>query len=96
MNTLIKEVADAIPAKHILFLMDACYGGIADIGFSSLRKIVLDCRSKGLDPLWVYDTTVRIGICRKKYPKAVYFHRGSKEGARALEIMGHTRSRWVA
>jgi formylglycine-generating enzyme required for sulfatase activity len=32
----IKELADAIPAKHILFLMDACYGGIAGIGFRGI------------------------------------------------------------
>lgn len=32
----IKELADAIPAKHILFLMDACYSGIAGIGFRGL------------------------------------------------------------
>lgn len=33
---VIKELADAIPAKHILFLVDACYGGIAGITFRGL------------------------------------------------------------
>ncbi|MEW6545204.1 MAG: SUMF1/EgtB/PvdO family nonheme iron enzyme [Nitrospirota bacterium] len=32
---LIKELADALPSKHVLFLVDVCYGGIAGQQFRS-------------------------------------------------------------
>jgi len=34
----IRELADALPSKHVLFLMDVCYGGIAGTQFKSLPK----------------------------------------------------------
>lgn len=32
---LIKELADALPSKHVLFVIDSCYGGIAGQSFRS-------------------------------------------------------------
>jgi len=32
---LIKELADALPSKHVLFIVDSCYGGIAGQSFRS-------------------------------------------------------------
>ncbi|BFU94107.1 MAG: protein of unknown function [Nitrospira sp.] len=32
---LIKELADALPSKHVLFVVDSCYGGIAGQSFRS-------------------------------------------------------------
>ncbi len=37
MQTL-KELSDFIPAKHMLFLVDACYGGLAATGTRSMSK----------------------------------------------------------
>jgi formylglycine-generating enzyme required for sulfatase activity len=34
----IRELADALPSKHVLFLVDVCYGGIAGTQFKSLPK----------------------------------------------------------
>jgi len=39
---LIKELADALPAKQVLFLIDVCYGGIAGQQFRSLPKMTED------------------------------------------------------
>ncbi len=39
---LLKELAEALPAKHILFLVDVCYGGIAGQQFRSLPKMTVD------------------------------------------------------
>jgi uncharacterized caspase-like protein len=36
---LIRELADALPAKHVLFLVDVCYGGIAGQQFRSLPPV---------------------------------------------------------
>lgn len=35
---VVKELADALPAKHVLFLMDACYGGVAGQQTRALPK----------------------------------------------------------
>ncbi|MDF0643188.1 MAG: caspase family protein [Nitrospira sp.] len=41
---LIKELADALPSKHVLFVVDSCYGGIAGQSFrsASLSKTTED------------------------------------------------------
>lgn len=41
---LIKELADALPSKHVLFVIDSCYGGIAGQSFrsASLSKATED------------------------------------------------------
>ena len=36
---VVKEMADALPAKHVLFLIDACYGGVAGQQLRSLPKL---------------------------------------------------------
>jgi uncharacterized caspase-like protein len=36
---VIRELSDALPVKHVLFLMDACYGGVAGQQTRSLPKI---------------------------------------------------------
>lgn len=35
---LIKELADALPSKHVLFVVDSCYGGIAGQSFRSANR----------------------------------------------------------
>ena len=35
---LIKELADALPSKHVLFVVDSCYGGIAGQSFRSTTQ----------------------------------------------------------
>ena len=35
---LIKELADALPSKHVLFVVDSCYGGIAAQSFRSTTQ----------------------------------------------------------
>ncbi|MBX3324813.1 MAG: SUMF1/EgtB/PvdO family nonheme iron enzyme [Nitrospira sp.] len=35
---VVREMADALPAKHVLFLIDACYGGVAGQQLRSLSK----------------------------------------------------------
>lgn len=36
---VIRELADALPAKHVLFLLDACFGGVAGQQTRSLPKM---------------------------------------------------------
>ena len=35
----IRDLADALPAKHVLFLVDACYGGVAGQRFRGIPKM---------------------------------------------------------
>jgi hypothetical protein len=39
---LIRDLADALPAKQVLFLVDVCYGGIAGQQFRSLPRMTED------------------------------------------------------
>ena len=36
---LIRELSDALPSKHVLFLVDVCYGGVAGQQFRSLPPV---------------------------------------------------------
>ncbi|MEW6545282.1 MAG: caspase family protein, partial [Nitrospirota bacterium] len=36
--SLIRDLAEALPSKHVLFLVDVCYGGIAGTQFKSVLK----------------------------------------------------------
>jgi formylglycine-generating enzyme required for sulfatase activity len=40
--SMIRDLADALPAKQVLFLVDVCYGGIAGQQFRSLPKYTVD------------------------------------------------------
>ncbi|TKB74999.1 MAG: caspase family protein, partial [Nitrospira sp.] len=40
--SMIRDLADALPAKQVLFLVDVCYGGIAGQQFRSLPKYTAD------------------------------------------------------
>jgi len=44
--------------------------------------------TKGLGPVYAYDTALRIGAFLKKRPKDVYLHAGVLEGARILKRAG--------
>jgi len=52
--------------------------------FALVGGLVRDIR--GLGELYTYDTSLRIGAHRKLFPKAVYLHSGTREGARALGL----------
>lgn len=34
----IRDLSDALPSKHVLFLIDACYGGLAGVQFRSIPR----------------------------------------------------------
>lgn len=54
--------------------------------FSSLIEVIDTCKFKGIADLTVYDTALRLGNFLKIYPKKVYLHRGTKEGA--INLLG--------
>ena len=49
--------------------------------FYQLLKFIKGFRIKGIGELAIYDTAARIGIFKNIYPKYVYMHAGSREGA---------------
>lgn len=52
--------------------------------FDELYDIISSCSVKGIGELTVYDIAFRIGSYLGKYPKKVYMHAATREGARAL------------
>lgn len=52
--------------------------------FEKLFDIIQSNLCKGIGPLTVYDTALRIGANLKKYPKYIYVQAGSKNGAQKL------------
>jgi hypothetical protein len=50
------------------------------------RISALTRRVKGIGPLLVYDTALRIGANRGKLPRMVYIHAGVTKGARAVAL----------
>lgn len=65
---------------------------LAAESFEELFEIV----NNTIGPIWgigemvVYDTTLRIGAHRGKYPEQVYLHRGARDGARKLGLANTT------
>lgn len=62
---------------------------IADAAnFAQLHELVQTSvgHFAGLGPLYVYDTTLRIGAKRGKLPTRIYLHAGTREGVRKLGI----------
>jgi hypothetical protein len=56
--------------------------------FDKLHTLVLDIVGAidGIGELYVYDTSLRIGAYLNIFPKKVYLHAGTRQGARALGI----------
>ena len=54
--------------------------------FQQLYRSVLDCKVKGVGPLTIYDTALRIGAFLRIAPSEVYLQCGSKRGAKKLKI----------
>lgn len=56
--------------------------------FATLHKLIdrLVSNIDGIGPLYVYDTSVRIGAYLDLYPSKVYLHAGTKKGAKALGL----------
>lgn len=63
------------------------------LDFSSLIGIIDTCKFKGIADLTVYDTALRLGNFLKIYPKKVYLHRGTKEGA--VNLLGKINKRCI-
>lgn len=60
-----------------------------DIGsFEELHSLIerLVINKKGIGPLYVYDTSLRIGAYLGLLPRKIYLHAGTREGARALGL----------
>ena len=54
--------------------------------FEAILKIVEEERVKGLGELYCYDTALRIGATRNISPEEVYLHRGTRTGAKKLNL----------
>lgn len=52
--------------------------------FDSLHTIVKQNAPKGIGPLAIYDTAVRIGAFLNLSPDHIYLHAGTREGAKKL------------
>jgi len=52
--------------------------------FEDIMALVYSQKVKGFGPLCVYDTALRLGAILNIYPKAVYLHRGTYDGAKNL------------
>lgn len=56
--------------------------------FAEIHEIVESCRIKGIGPLTIYDTALRISVSLKprRLPKKVWLHAGTKIGAKRLGV----------
>ena len=72
-------------------LATANFKGVRSFSVLYQQLSALTRRVKGIGPLFVYDTAVRIGANRKLHPTTVYVHAGVKKGVRAV-IRGNLRS----
>ncbi|MBZ9688493.1 hypothetical protein G9F72_019370 [Clostridium estertheticum] len=60
--------------------------------FNEIINIVEESSEKGFGELAVYDTSLRIGSFFNIYPDEVYLHAGTLKGARAIGIMGKSKT----
>jgi hypothetical protein len=56
--------------------------------FDQLHNLIIERLKgiRGLAELYYYDTALRIGASLGRMPKRVYLHRGTRDGARALDL----------
>ncbi|HTV57867.1 MAG TPA: hypothetical protein VMJ93_03260 [Verrucomicrobiae bacterium] len=73
-------------ALGVLLAESAAIGKARD--FEALLRIVRTVVKiiPGLGPLYVYDTSLRIGARLNLFPRRVYLHAGTRAGARALGL----------
>ena len=87
----LKEKYPDVPVKAERILV-ACANEIASCkDFDDLHELLkreLKIKNKviGAGELYRYDTAFRIGISKGVYPKKVYLHAGTRDGAKALGI----------
>jgi hypothetical protein len=77
-------------AKHLLLSNSEAVAKAKDFDalFNLIEKTCMPI--KGLGELYIYDTSLRIGVKRGLLPTKVYLHAGTRRGAKVLGLDGKT------